>query len=441
MGFKPYRQTSTTANPTYPSILEYGNMAIANNGVPAFGDKNNKYVELIPAPKGLTTKFGDGALLSLTTGTNNTAFGADALSKNTSGYNNTAIGVEALGRNTGGANNVAIGCRALSDNTSSSNNIAIGYDALLANTAANNIAIGYMALRPNGAGTSNIAIGTLALSSNTSGYYNCAIGTNAGINTNGNLNTFIGRDSGYANAGGERNTFIGAYSGRYSQGGNGNTCLGYYAGYEITEGANNIIIGASAVGTSSDTGVIRIGTSNNSTCYINGIYGRTASSGISVLINSSHLLGTTTSSRRFKKNIENIEDKYVDNFFANARSVWYQSTCEMDNPDYGWWGFIAEELAEIDPRLVYFGYFDEDYEMVTKTRMVPNPDYKEGGDEPKEIEEKYEEKELKEGAVESPRAVYYDRITVLLTHKVQSQQEMIDDLIERLEDLENERRN
>jgi len=39
------RQTSTTATPTYPATLEYGDLAVANNGIPAFGNKNN-----LPAP-------------------------------------------------------------------------------------------------------------------------------------------------------------------------------------------------------------------------------------------------------------------------------------------------------------------------------------------------------------------------------------------------------
>ena len=31
-----------------------------------------------------------------------------------------------------------------------------------------------------------------------------------------------------------------------------------------------------------------------------------------------------------------------------------KSANEGTNSDYGWWGFIAEELAEVDPRLVVF---------------------------------------------------------------------------------------
>lgn len=41
------------------------------------------------------------------------------------------------------------------------------------------------------------------------------------------------------------------------------------------------------------------------------------------------------------------------------------------NPDYGWWGFIAEELVEVDPRLVVF---DENQEpiAINYDRAIPH---------------------------------------------------------------------
>lgn len=40
----------------------------------------------------------------------------------------------------------------------------------------------------------------------------------------------------------------------------------------------------------------------------------------------------------------------------NARPVFYRSKCAADPKDWSYWGFIAEELAEIDPRLVRWGH-------------------------------------------------------------------------------------
>lgn len=240
-----------------------------------------------------------------------------------------------------------------------------------------------------------------------------------------------------------------------------NTFNGYNTGKKTTSGSYNVLIGNNLDNIlGEDSNYIRIGNPGDIRfCHIAGIYNETTASGVSVLINSSHKLGTTTSSLRYKKNIEGVQQKYVDAFFDGAIPIWYQSNTELcvnDDPDYGWWGFIAEELAEIDPRLVHFDYHEDDYEIVTKyrtvTRMIPNAEYQligyediyedsdgnEGDihdiripigrrpifpDVPQEIEEEYEEeyqeKVLKDGAVKSPRAVHYDRITVLLTKEVQ----------------------
>ena len=83
-----------------------------------------------------------------------------------------------------------------------------------------------------------------------------------------------------------------------------------------------------------------------------GIYDTTSSGAANVHIHSSnYILHRSTSSIKYKTNVETLEDKYAD-AVLNCRPVWYQSLCKVDNPDWGHWGFIAEEVAEIDPRLV-----------------------------------------------------------------------------------------
>ncbi|WJZ47903.1 hypothetical protein [Synechococcus phage DSL-LC03] len=59
-----------------------------------------------------------------------------------------------------------------------------------------------------------------------------------------------------------------------------------------------------------------------------------------------------TSSIEFKKDVETLEDSYVDHVLENVRPVWYRSKCNADNPLHSFYGFIAEEVEEIDPRLV-----------------------------------------------------------------------------------------
>ena len=65
-----------------------------------------------------------------------------------------------------------------------------------------------------------------------------------------------------------------------------------------------------------------------------------------------------TSSRKYKTDIETLEDARADKIL-DCRPVWYRSLSEndiktpgSDKSDWGWYGFIAEEVAEIEPRLV-----------------------------------------------------------------------------------------
>src|SRR5439155_1247098 len=99
------------------------------------------------------TFLGDEALISNTTGNENTATGAFALPSNTSGFWNTASGSFALVSNSTGSNNTATGVAALANNT----------------TAIGNTATGVFALYSNDIGYSNIASGVYALFSNSAG--------------------------------------------------------------------------------------------------------------------------------------------------------------------------------------------------------------------------------------------------------------------------------
>src|SRR5213593_4893492 len=72
------------------------------------------------------TRVGDQALISLTTGFDNTAFGYYALKDNSSANDNTGVGAFALQHNTTGTENTAIGRAALTDNVSGNHNTAVG---------------------------------------------------------------------------------------------------------------------------------------------------------------------------------------------------------------------------------------------------------------------------------------------------------------------------
>ena len=89
-----------------------------------------------------------------------------------------------------------------------------------------------------------------------------------------------------------------------------------------------------------------------------GVYSGTTTGGTQVNVESDGDLLRFTSSRKYKTDIETVEDARAD-AILNCRPVWYRSTCANDIKEegatkstWGWYGFIAEEVAEIEPRLV-----------------------------------------------------------------------------------------
>ena len=83
------------------------------------------------------------AVLTTSTGANNTGVGASALNACTTGNANTAVGQGAAQAITTGASNIAVGLGALEAVTTSDNNVALGRDAgASVTTGGNNIIIG-----------------------------------------------------------------------------------------------------------------------------------------------------------------------------------------------------------------------------------------------------------------------------------------------------------
>lgn len=143
---------------------------------------------------------------------------------------------------------------------------------------------------------------------------------------------------------------------------------------------------------------------------------------------ASNNLLRSTSSIRYKKDIEDAELKFARNTVLRARVVHYRSDtrlCPSDNPAHGFYGLIAEEMAEIEPRLVNYTYpegsfedFEESYDETVK-EIVSD----EAG-EPRIVEKVIKRtrinRRLKEGAVKNvPDGVQYERLGVLNTVVIQ----------------------
>jgi Chaperone of endosialidase len=262
---------------------------------------------------------------------------------------NTGIGFEALSFNTSGGLNTAIGQQALYNNTSGNYNTAEGYAALYYNTIGHdNTANGSSALINNTIGNYNTANGSSALFGNTNGNNNTASGYQAlyGIR-NGNNNTAIGYQALLGSRSGGNNTASGYQALANLGTGSGNIAIGVNAGSAIVTGNNDIDIGNAGFGDESDT--IRIGTSQTKAVML-GIFGTTVGGGAAVQVNANGLLGTVTSSARFKKNIQSMDD--ASGVLLALKPVTFVYKPELDPEGTPQFGLIAEDVEKVDPALV-----------------------------------------------------------------------------------------
>lgn len=164
----------------------------------------------------------------------------------------------------------------------------------------------------------------------------------------------------------------------------------------------------------------------------------TTASSANVFVDSadSNRLYRSTSSSVYKKNVESLDAIAADKIL-DLRPVWYRSKCQNDRKDWSWYGLIAEEVAQVDPRFVHYGYQEDAYELVDVKQVVTLQEgdpRRENGKETEEIVTK--QKRLKKDAKLVPNGVAYERLTVPLIDIVKRQQELINDLLARVSALE-----
>jgi hypothetical protein len=299
--------------------------------------------------------LGSSTLQNNTTGSDNIALGNLALRFNTTGGDNIALGTGAMQYNTTGSGNVALGPGTLGNNASGVNNTAVGSGGVLGQntTGGSNTAVGNAALFFNTTGTANTATGQAAMGENTSGPDNVADGVNALLsNTTGGQNTAIGMSALYFNTTGSNNTAIGTSASAITTGSN-NIAIGANAATNVSGGnSNNIHIGS--LGAPGDGATIRIGNpGTQSSFFAAGIRGDTTGSNdaVPVVIDSNGQLGTVSSSRRLKEDIEDMGA--VSRDLMRLRPVTFrykQPFADGSKPIQ--YGLIAEEVAEVYPDLV-----------------------------------------------------------------------------------------
>jgi len=152
---------------------------------------------------------------------------------------------------------------------------------------------------------------------------------------------------------GSRNTAIGDSALGANSSGNNNIAIGYGAASSVSGGnSNNIHIGS--VGSSGDSGTIRIGTSGIQTSFfLAGVSGVTTgdNDAIPLLIDSNGQLGTISSSRRFKEDIQDMGGASEGLLFLHPVTFRYQKPFANGSKPTQY-GLIAEEVAEVYPDLV-----------------------------------------------------------------------------------------
>ena len=133
-----------------------------------------------------------------------------------------------------------------------------------------------------------------------------------------------------------------------------------------------LVFSTTADGASTPTEQMTI--KNDGNVIIPAVYSSTTATAANVNVNTDGYLIRSVSSIKYKTNVETLQDSYADSIL-NCRPVWYQSTSDYDNKEWGYWGFIAEEVAEIDPRLCLFAKNEDgglEPEGVQYDRFVPH---------------------------------------------------------------------
>ena len=222
-------------------------------------------------------------------------------------------------------------------------------------------------------------------------------GTFTGVIIYGN-GTFKKLNTDIANFGRDLNLECGTYGGNSS---NGATNVQAYFGFNQSSSNNfaGVILGAGPNGNqpsiyagkglnSSVAHSLFLRTNGTERLSIQGSDGRiksiptydsTAVDSANISVNSNGFFRRHSSSLDYKKNIETIQDSYADKILE-TRPVWFKAknVSDGDNPNWGYWGFIAEEVATIDPRLVSYSLtentINSDGDYVITTRETPKPE-------------------------------------------------------------------
>lgn len=296
-----------------------------------------------------------GQLGTITNGTAGFVLTSNGGGTNPSFQASAGGGITTIAGDTGSATGATVTFNAVSQAGSSVTFSAAAATVSLNVTDANeNTIIGLNSGNLTITGNQNIGLGGNVLTVVSSGIHNVAMGYFAlGSITADNSNTAIGNNALGVLNGGSSNTALGESSLQNLATGSSNIALGESAGGNYTAAeSNNIIIGnGDTAAESNKTKIGYIGGAASQTgCSIDGIFGKTVGvvTGIPVVIDTTGLMGTVVSSKRFKDNIKSLQSTKV----LNLDPVSFNMI--KDESKAQCIGLIAEDVAQIIPEMVVY---------------------------------------------------------------------------------------
>jgi hypothetical protein len=335
------------------------NTFLMDQSVMTFADSTARG-SAIPSPtEGMVTYLNDTDALEVFNGTAYATVGAGI--RNPVDTTNTAAGTDALNPSTTGTANTAFGRDALEVNTTGNNNTAYGFEGLALNTTGTaNTALGRRALAANTTANGNVAVGKDALLAMQTGSDNVAIGTDAmATSTASAFNVAVGKACNLSMTTGAENVAVGTFAQFSITTGINNTSVGNSANSNNTTGSNNLVLGYNAQPSTTTV-------SNQITLGNNAITGLRCNV-------------TSISSLSDGRDKSNVKDSDLGLDLVNKlRPV----TFDWDRRDGSMSGikdvgFIAQEVIEVEDDLEIFDTLkmslrdNEDKYEVAPARLIP----------------------------------------------------------------------
>jgi hypothetical protein len=189
------------------------------------------------------------------------------------------------------------------------------------------------------------------------------------------------------------------------------------AGNAIIQFTNNAVTVQRASITAGSGGQLSL----NSTTAFWGCIQTNTVAGQAVVVTSDGQLRRTSSSEKYKNSIEDLDHDVADKVL-NLRPVWFKANeTNIDNPEeWSYVGLIAEEVAQVEPRLALFKKAEIVYDE------LGNQKFNEDGS-PLMIELEIPE----------PEGVKYAELSVYLLDVVKREKARSNELEQRISDLEN----